>query len=460
MRSPETLNRTSRIVPFRAFDTSGNAMTTLAYNTAALLLEYRRSDQTAWTTIALRAGVLATWTNVTTTYGFVHDKDGFYELSAPNACFASGLWVVFRWSGAANLKSGFVVIPIERIDRQDSQRMGVNALPSFGTLQNQTRVASTESTIGAATDDEVLNIYNSGNWSTDNLNAWTLRPIALSSGRVVLVKYATYNVDQDLFQLYLSSAVGEELLDGDPIDVLYGLGNGDAMQQTAQQSLSQVSLNTDAVISLLDATSQLQQKIDAMQSDLDSMTGTTGAFLLTFTVTDSTSSLAVPSARVRVVQGITARSRVVDSSGVAAIGVDSGDWRYVVTAHGYADVVGTLTDVSDDAAVPISLTPHYIPPQTDPAKTSAYITTYDDQANPTRSTIYFAMVNQSSPEIGTSFGRGWVAVTSGSDGQLVASLLKSTAYRARRGKGPEVTFTTGSSDTYPLPQVLGQAAPQ
>jgi len=52
-----------------------------------------------------------------------------------------------------------------------------------------------------------------------------------------------------------------------------------------------------------------------------------------------------------------------------------------------------------------------------------------------------------------SLGRK-AAPASNSAGLLQVALLKSATYHAWRGKGPAVTFTTGTDGSYQLPQIL------
>lgn len=84
--------------------------------------------------------------------------------------------------------------------------------------------------------------------------------------------------------------------------------------------------------------------------------------------------------------------------------------------------------------------------------TTGWIDTYQDGELTAGIVIHFVLISTTqSGSHPSSFSK-----TSGEDGRVtVPSLLRESTYQARRGNGPQVTFTTGNEDTYELPAILG-----
>lgn len=101
----------------------------LAFNSPGLVVEYRRNNQSAWTTVTLSAGTLGTWSSG----GWVADGGlaGAYEVGIPDAAVASGARAVYvRCRGANNMLPVLIEVELDLIGYQDGVRGGLTALPN------------------------------------------------------------------------------------------------------------------------------------------------------------------------------------------------------------------------------------------------------------------------------------------------------------------------------------------
>ena len=87
-------NQTELVATFRFLDDNGNAINSLAWDTAGIVIQYKPYLGT-WTNITLQQGVLGSWV----TGGFVADGggDGMYELGVPNEARRAGHRTLFRF---------------------------------------------------------------------------------------------------------------------------------------------------------------------------------------------------------------------------------------------------------------------------------------------------------------------------------------------------------------------------
>ena len=179
---------------FRLLDSSQAAITTLAHNTAGLVAEYRRSDQSTWTTITLVAGTLGAWVSG----GFSHDKDGIYELDIPNAAFTSGDWVMVRLSGSTISPAVTKVLQLSagnlramgdaagKVASQDNAT-GYNKVIYFSKAGNDSNDGLTPSTAKLTLTNAVINAQPAGTLIIVGPGAFTLG----SPGRLVFPDYVS-----------------------------------------------------------------------------------------------------------------------------------------------------------------------------------------------------------------------------------------------------------------------------
>ena len=176
-----------------------------------------------------------------------------------------------------------------------------------------------------------------------------------------------------------------------------------------------------------------------------------GAFVYTVTVTTN-GTTPINGARVRLAGGAETRYLVTGADGVAAFSVDAGSYSLAITASGYS-YTPTTVSISASTSATITMTAVSIPAAVDPDQTNAYTTCRDGQGDATSGVVLtFALVDPN-PTV-DSYDISEMTATSGVGGLLTIPLLKSSKYKARRGRGSWVFFTTGSGSTYELPQVL------
>lgn len=180
----------------------------------------------------------------------------------------------------------------------------------------------------------------------------------------------------------------------------------------------------------------------------------TGAFARTFTVNDG--STAISAALVRVTQGSNSELRQTDGSGQCSFSLDAGSYTIAISRGGYTFTPATLV-VSAAGSTTYSMTAVSIPSPPDPTQTTAYLTTYDSTGTAKVGVIINiqmisgpgnpAQSHESDAKQYTSSGASVPNVT--------ATLLRSTVYRAWRGDGRPVEFTTTNTSTFALPETLG-----
>jgi hypothetical protein len=150
-------------------------------------------------------------------------------------------------------------------------------------------------------------------------------------------------------------------------------------------------------------------------------------------------------------------SAVADAAGSRTISLPAGS--FIVRALPAAGTLwaDTVITVSGNATFTINGTAITIPAPVDASQTTAYLTTRDGQGNAAGNiTLSFQLVDPQ--QSSDAFDQSTFAATSDDTGLLQISLLQNTQYQARVGGGPWVSFTTGSSGTFPLPEVLGTYA--
>lgn len=141
----------------------GAAITSLDH-TSAIVIKYRRQDQSTWTTITKVAGTIGT----VTSSGFVHDEDGVYQLGLPAAAKDGGNWVLVKWSGTGILTDQ-MLLPIHRFDHQDADGSSLTNIPDMATLAKQEEIigdiAIAQTAIDAIPTNPILDTEDGSSFS-------------------------------------------------------------------------------------------------------------------------------------------------------------------------------------------------------------------------------------------------------------------------------------------------------
>jgi hypothetical protein len=165
--------------------TTGGGLSGVTSASSGLVLEYRRSGQSTWTSVTPQAGkTLGSYLSG----GIVADGSlsGAYEVDFPDAAFASGASVVLcRIRGVTNMLSVLIEIELDAVDYQDSVRFGLTSIPNVAQGTNgalPTGNASGQVTVATLTAGAIQSFWDAltsglsaagsiGKWILDNLNA-------------------------------------------------------------------------------------------------------------------------------------------------------------------------------------------------------------------------------------------------------------------------------------------------
>ena len=135
-----TRAKTSRSLPVFIADTSsttGGGLSGVTSASSGLVLEYRRQNQSTWTSVTAVSKTLGTYVSG----GIVADGSlgGAYEVDFPDAAFASAAgveWVALRIRGVANMLPVLIEIELDAVDYQDATAFG---LSKFSDLETDTQ---------------------------------------------------------------------------------------------------------------------------------------------------------------------------------------------------------------------------------------------------------------------------------------------------------------------------------
>ncbi len=122
---------TSKTVKVFIQDTTGAALTGLAFGTSGLTAYFIREGAAASVAITLITATLGTWVSG----GFIvvdgTNMPGLYELDLPDAALAAAAKsVVVYLQGAATMAPCVLEIELTAVDNQDTVRYGMTALPN------------------------------------------------------------------------------------------------------------------------------------------------------------------------------------------------------------------------------------------------------------------------------------------------------------------------------------------
>jgi len=132
-----TRAKTSRSLPIFIVDTTsttGGGLSGVTHTSSGLVLEYRRQNQSTWTSVTAVSKTLGTYVSG----GIVADGSlaGAYEVDFPDAAFASAAgveWVALRIRGVANMLPVLIEIELDAVDYQDAAAFGLSRLGDIET---------------------------------------------------------------------------------------------------------------------------------------------------------------------------------------------------------------------------------------------------------------------------------------------------------------------------------------
>ena len=116
---------------------TGGGLSGVTHASSGLVLEYRRQNQSTWTSVTAVSKTLGTYVSG----GIVADGSlaGAYEVDFPDAAFASEAgveWVALRVRGVANMLATTLVIELDAVDYQDAAAFG---LSKFADIETDTQ---------------------------------------------------------------------------------------------------------------------------------------------------------------------------------------------------------------------------------------------------------------------------------------------------------------------------------
>jgi hypothetical protein len=109
--------------------TTGGGLSNVTHASSGLVLEYRRQNQSTWTSVTPVSKTLGTYVSG----GIVSDGSlaGAYEVDFPDAAFASAAgveWVALRIRGVANMLPVLIEIELDAVDYQDAAAFGLSRI--------------------------------------------------------------------------------------------------------------------------------------------------------------------------------------------------------------------------------------------------------------------------------------------------------------------------------------------
>jgi hypothetical protein len=122
--------------------TTGGGLSGVTHASSGLVLEYRRQNQSTWTSVTAVSKTLGTYVSG----GIVADGSlaGAYEVDFPDAAFASSAgveWVALRIRGVANMLPVLIEIELDAVDYQDAAAFGLSRIDAtIGSRATQTSV--------------------------------------------------------------------------------------------------------------------------------------------------------------------------------------------------------------------------------------------------------------------------------------------------------------------------------
>jgi hypothetical protein len=214
-----TRAKTSRSLAVFIADTSsttGGGLSGVTSASSGLVLEYRRQNQSTWTSVTPQSGkTLGTYFSG----GIVADGslDGAYEVDFPDAAFASAAgveWVALRIRGVSNMLPVLIEIELDAVDYQDAAAFGLSRLADIETdTQNiQSRIPAAlvggriDSYLGATANNVITNNTIASN-AIGNSQLATSAINAIQSGLATDTQAAAIETDTQNIQSRLPAAL-------------------------------------------------------------------------------------------------------------------------------------------------------------------------------------------------------------------------------------------------------------
>jgi hypothetical protein len=213
-----TRAKTSRSLPVFIADTSsttGGGLSGVTHASSGLVLEYRRQNQSTWTSVTAVSKTLGTYVSG----GIVADGslDGAYEVDFPDAAFASSAgaeWVALRIRGVANMLPVLIEIELDAVDYQDAAAFGLSKLADIETdTQNlQSRIPAAlvggrmDSYLGATANNVITHNTLASN-AIGNSQLATSAVNAIQSGLATSTQATAIETDTQNIQSRLPTAL-------------------------------------------------------------------------------------------------------------------------------------------------------------------------------------------------------------------------------------------------------------
>ena len=170
-----TRAKTSRSLPVFIADTSsttGGGLSGVTHTSSGLVMEYRRQNQSTWTSVTAVSKTLGTYVSG----GIVASGAlaGRYEVDFPDAAFASAAgveWVELCVRGVANMLPVLIEIELDAVDYQDAAAFGLSRLDATigsrstyagGPVDSVTGAVGSVASYGTLVSDITTSVWSAG----------------------------------------------------------------------------------------------------------------------------------------------------------------------------------------------------------------------------------------------------------------------------------------------------------
>jgi hypothetical protein len=170
-----TRAKTSRSLPVFIADTSsttGGGLSGVTHTSSGLVMEYRRQNQSTWTSVTAVSKTLGTYVSG----GIVASGSlaGRYEVDFPDAAFASAAgveWVELCVRGVANMLPVLIEIELDAVDYQDAAAFGLSRIDATigsrstyagGPVDSVTGAVGSVASYGTLVSDITTSVWSAG----------------------------------------------------------------------------------------------------------------------------------------------------------------------------------------------------------------------------------------------------------------------------------------------------------
>lgn len=226
--------------------------------------------------------------------------------------------------------------------------------------------------------------------------------------------------------------------------------NTEPLDATATQNAAALAVAGFDPPTRTEATADKDEILAAI-AELDTGAGS-GARTVTVTVNDGTNP--IEGAKVRFTSGVQSYLQETGVNGVAVFSLDDATWSVAITKPLYSFTPTSLV-VDGPESPTYSMVGQALPaPETD-LQTTAFLYTYDANGAIAGGVSVAFVLAASDGTAGRGYDSTTVTATSDENGLLTVALLKNTKYRAGIGSSPQKQFTTGSDDSFAIPEIVG-----